>query len=63
MPKNMVLKPSRIVTEYGKPIEEKLFTRKLESMSLNELATLDPLQYSEKQLKILEKVLKAKGKP
>lgn len=56
-------KPSRIVTEYGKPIEEKLFTRKLESMSLNELATLDPLQYSEKQLKILEKVLKAKGKP
>lgn len=32
-------------------------------MSLNELATLDPLQYSEKQLKILEKVLKAKGKP
>ena len=55
-------KPSRIVTKYGTPIEDKLLKIKLESMPLNELATLDPSQYSEKQLDIIAKVIKSKGK-
>lgn len=55
-------KPSRIVSKYGTPIEDKLLKIKLESMSLNELATLDPSQYSEKQLDIIAKVIKSKGK-
>ena len=55
-------KPSRIVTKYGTPIEDKLLKIKLESMTLNELATLDASQYSEKQLDIIEKVIKSKGK-
>ena len=55
-------KPSRIVTNYGKPIEDKLLKIKLESMTLNELATLDPSQYTEKQLDIIAKVIKSKGK-
>jgi hypothetical protein len=55
-------KPSRIVTKYGTPIEDKLLEIKLESMPLDELATLDPSQYSEKQLDIIAKVIKSKGK-
>lgn len=55
-------KPSRIVTNYGTPIEDKLLKIKLESMTLNELATLDASQYSEKQLDIIKKVIKSKGK-
>ena len=55
-------KPSRIVTNYGMPIEDKLLKIKLESMPLNELATLDASQYSEKQLDIIKKVIKSKGK-
>lgn len=55
-------KPSRIVSKYGTPIEDKLLKIKLESMPLNELATLDPSQYSEKQLDIIAKVIKSKGK-
>ena len=55
-------KPSRIVTNYGKPIEDKLLKIKLESMTLNELATLDPSQYTEKQRDIIAKVIKSKGK-
>jgi len=55
-------KPSRIVTKYGTPIEDKLLEIKLESMPLDELATLDPTQYSEKQLDIIKKVIKSKGK-
>ena len=55
-------KPSRIVTKYGTPIEDKLLEIKLESMPLDELATLDPTQYSEKQLDIIAKVIKSKGK-
>jgi len=31
-------------------------------MTLNELATLDASQYSEKQLDIIKKVIKSKGK-
>lgn len=56
------MKPSRIVQNYGSPIEDKLLKIKLESMPLNELATLDPSQYSEKQLDIIAKVIKSKGK-
>lgn len=55
-------KPSRIVINYGKPIEDKLLKIKLESMTLNELATLDPSQYTEKQRDIIAKVIKSKGK-
>ena len=55
-------KPSRIVSKYGTPIEDKLLKIKLESMPLNELATLDASQYSKKQLDIIAKVIKSKGK-
>lgn len=55
-------KPSRIVSKYGTPIEDKLLKIKLESMPLNELATLDVSQYSKKQLDIIAKVIKSKGK-
>lgn len=56
------MKPSRIVQNYGSPIEDKLLEMKLKSLPLNELATLDLSQYSEKQLDIIAKVIKSKGK-
>jgi hypothetical protein len=56
------MKPSRIVQNYGSPIEDKLLEIKLKSLPLNELATLDLSQYSEKQLDIIKKVIKSKGK-
>ena len=56
------MKPSRIVQNYGSPIEDKLLEIKLKSLPLNELATLDASQYSKKQLDIFAKVIKSKGK-
>ena len=56
------MKPSRIVQNYGSPIEDKLLEIELKSLPLNELATLDLSQYSEKQLDIIKKVIESKGK-